>query len=423
MKIAVRELVTFARFVTVKFRQDKCTQMAASLTFDTLLSLVPLITIALTLFSAFPVFADFSEQIKHFLLTNMLPETGGKMISRYVEQFAESAAKLTAVGLVFLALTAMLMMVTIDNAFNTIWRVAKPRPLLKRVLVYWAVLTLAPVLIGGSLSLTSWLVGLSIGYAKQAPIFGAVTLKVVPVILTTLAFSLLFRVVPNRYVPVRHAFIGGVVAAAAFETMNRGFGFFIAHFPTYKLVYGAFASIPIFLLWIYLSWLTILSGAQIAASLSRWQQRGMQQLNPAAQFYFAVRILGVMRAGLASGEVQSLSALSKRLQLAFEETELILEKLLHANIVRKLSGTGWAMIRDPEHICLRELSDLFLLDASTLPAQHGDAKIHAWFALLGQRMEEPMNMTLRGLLDEGQPTDRVIGSFAASDAKNLPGLN
>ncbi len=400
MKIAVQDLTTFARFVAAKFRQDKCTQMAASLTFDTLLSLVPLITIALTLFSAFPVFADFSEQIKNFLLTNMLPETGGKMISRYVEQFAESAAKLTAVGLVFLSLTAMLMMVTIDNAFNTIWRVSKPRPLMKRVLVYWAVLTLAPLLIGGSLSLTSWLVGLSIGYAKHAPIFGEVSLKVVPVILTTLAFSLLFRVVPNRYVPVRHALIGGVVAAAAFETMNRGFGFFIAHFPTYKLVYGAFASIPIFLLWIYLSWLTILSGALIAASLSRWRHHGVQQLNSAAQFYFAVRILEAMQAGLASGEVASLSSLSRRLHLAFEETEFLLEKLLHANIVCKLSGTGWIMTRDPEHIALGELSDMFLLDARTLPAQTGDTAIHAWFDLVGQRLQEPKNMMLKSLLDK-----------------------
>ncbi len=398
MKIAVQDLAQFARYVTTKFRQDKCTQMAASLTFDTLLSLVPLITIALTLFSAFSVFADFSDQIKHFLLTNMLPETGGKMISRYVEQFAESATKLTAFGLAFLAFTAMLIMVTIDNAFNTIWRVSKPRPLVKRVLVYWGVIILTPLLIGASLSLTSWLVGLSIGYAKHPPVFGAITLKVVPVLLTTLAFISLFRMLPNRYVPLRHAFIGGVVAAAAFESMNRGFGFFIAHFSTYKLVYGAFASVPIFLLWIYLSWLTILMGALIAASLSRWRHREMQQLGSAAQFYFAVRILGAMRAGLASAEVESLPALSQRLNLAFEEAELILEKLQGANIVRKLSGNGWTMIRDPEHIFLRELVDLFLLDVRTLPSQQGDAEIHAWFDLVVRRLEQPKNMTLQNLL-------------------------
>ena len=398
MKTAGDNIIQFAHYVAGKFRHDKCVQMAASLTFDTLLSLVPLITIALTLFSAFPVFAEFSSQIKHFLLSNMLPETGGKMISFYVEQFAESASKLTAVGLVFLALTAMLVMVTIDNAFNTIWHVSKPRPLMKRILVYWAVLTLAPLLIGASLSLTSWLVGLSIGYTQQAPVFGMVTLKVVPVLLTTLAFSLLFRVMPNRYVPMPHAFIGGAVAAVAFETMNRSFGFFIEHFPTYKLVYGAFASIPIFLFWIYLSWLTILFGALIAASLSRWQHRGARQLNNVAQFYFAVRILGAMQAGLATGEVQSALSLSKSLNLDFEETEDLLEKLMRAKIVRQLSATDWIMIRDAEHITLHELADQFLLDTSTLPLQQGDEEIHAWLALIVQRMEEPKNMVLQSLI-------------------------
>ena len=398
MKIAGQNIIHFAHYVVGKFRQDKCTQMAASLTFDTLLSLVPLITIALTLFSAFPVFADFSAQIKHFLLSNMLPETGGKMISYYVEQFAESASKLTAVGLVFLALTAMLVMVTIDNAFNTIWRVSKPRPLIKRVLVYWAVLTLAPLLIGASLSLTSWLVGLSIGYTQQAPIFGMVTLKVVPVLLTTLAFGILFRVMPNRYVSAQHAFIGGVVAATAFETMNRAFGFFIEHFPTYKLVYGSFASIPIFLLWIYLSWLTILMGALITASLSRWQHHGARQLNAVDKFYFAVRILGAMQAGLKTGDVQSISSLSGNLHLDFEETESILEKLLRAKVVRQMSDSDWVMIRDPQHILLGELSDLFLLDISTLPSQEYDAEIHDWFALLDKCMDEPKKMTLQSLL-------------------------
>ena len=398
MKTVWQNLIHFATFVAHKFKHDKCTQMAASLTFDSLLSLVPLITIALTLFSAFAVLEDFSAQIKHFLLSNMLPETGGKMISYYVEQFAESATKLTAVGLIFLALTAMLVMVTIDNAFNTIWHVTKHRPLFKRLIVYWAVLTLAPLLIGASLTLTSWLVGLSIGYTKQAPIFGMVTLKVVPALLTTLAFSILFKVMPNRYVPLKHAFIGGVVASVAFETMNRLFGFFITHFSTYKLVYGAFASIPIFLFWIYLSWLTILFGALIAASLSRWQHRGAQQLNNVTQFYFAVRILGTMHAGLSKGEVQSVATLSDTLKLVFEETEDLLEKLQRAKMVRQLSETTWNIVREAESISLRELTELFLLDTGTLPSQQGDAEIHAWFARFAKLLQEPNKQSLQNMI-------------------------
>ena len=396
MKKNWKDLRHLLCLIAARFGQDRCAQMAASLTFTTLLSLVPLITIALILFSAFPVFTDFSGQIKSFLLSNMMPETG-KMVLRYVEQFAESAAKLTAVGIVFLALTAMLMMHTIEDAFNTIWRVSRPRPLVQRVLVYWAVLTLAPLLIGGSLSLTSWLVGMSVGYARQIPEFGVVMLKVVPVLLTTLAFSLLFRVVPNRYVPLRHAIVGGVAAALAFESMNRAFAVYIAHFPTYKLVYGAFASIPIFLLWIYLSWLTILMGALIAASLSHWRGDSAQDILPEAQIYYALRILKTMSEGMRNGAVQTLPVLSRQLHIGFDSLEQIMEKLAHANVVRKLAGSGWAMIRDVQHVQLAELYRLFVFDPSMLTAQDDDAEIHVLRGQIEQRVADATAVTLHEL--------------------------
>ena len=388
-------------FIAVRFKQDRCAQMAASLTFTTLLSLVPLVTIALTLFSAFPVFEDFSGQIKSFLLSNMMPETGGKMISRYVEQFTESAAKLTAVGIVFLALTAMLMMHTIDEAFNTIWRVSKPRTLVQRVLIYWAGLTLAPLLIGGSLSLTSWLAGMSMGYARQVPEIDVVILKVVPVLLTTLAFSLLFRVVPNRFVPLRHAFIGGAVAAVAFESMNHAFAYYIAHFPSYKLVYGAFASIPIFLLWIYLSWLTILLGALITSSLSHWRGNPVQKITAAEKLYYALCILRAMSDGLRSGKVQTTPTLSMQLRIGFDALEQILEELVRVKAVRKLAGKGWAMIRDAEHIQVSELYRLFVFDSSSMAVRQNDEELHAWLVQMEQRMAEAAGITLHDLFNGG----------------------
>ncbi len=394
------DFLHFLRFIGTRFRQDRCAEIAASLTFTTLLSLVPLITIALTLFSAFPVFADFSAQIQNFLLANMMPETGGKMISHYMEQFAKSAAKLTAVGIVFLTLTAMLMMLTIDSAFNTIWRVSRPRALVQRVLVYWAVLTLGPLLIGGSLSLTSWLASLSMGYARQIPAFGVVMLKVVPVILTTLAFSLLFRVLPNRYVPLRHAFIGGVVAAVAFEYMNRTFALYIAHFPTYKLMYGAFASIPIFLLWIYLSWLTVLSGALITASLSHWRVRSAKPLLPSAQLYYALRILKMMSEGMQSGTTQTLPMLAKQLHIGFDTLEQILEKMAQVNIVRKLAGSGWAMIRDMESMQLIELYRLFMFDPASLAGLDGEPGIRSWLEKIEQRIADTASVTLSKVFAE-----------------------
>jgi membrane protein len=153
------------------------------------------------------------------------------------------------------------------------------------------------------------------------------------------------------------------------------------------------------LFWIYLSWLTILFGALIAASLSRWRHRGARQFNNATQFYFAVRILGAMQAGLVNGVVQSEISLSEQLHLAYEETEQILDKLQRAKFVRQLSEIDWVMIRDPESIALRELSSLFLLDASTLPLQEGDSEIHEWFAGLTKIMEEPTGKMLNSLLN------------------------
>ncbi|MEJ1959313.1 MAG: YihY family inner membrane protein [Nitrosomonadales bacterium] len=399
MKNNWTDLRHLLHFIAVRFKQDRCAQMAASLTFTTLLSLVPLITIALTLFSAFPVFEDFAEQIKKFLLSNMMPETGGKMISLYVEQFAESAAKLTAVGIVLLALTAMLMMHTIDEAFNTIWSISRPRTLMQRVLIYWGVLTLAPLLIGGSLSLTSWLTGMSVGYAKQIPQFDVVMLKVVPVLLTTIAFSLLFRVVPNRFVPLRHALVGGAVSAAAFETMNHAFAYYISHFPTYKLVYGAFASIPIFLLWIYLSWLTILLGALIASSLSHWRGNPVQTVTATTRLYYALRILKTLSEGLHNGTVLSTPALSIKLRIGFDTLEAILEELARAKIVRKLAGKGWAMIRDTEHIQVSELYRVFVFDPSTVALRQDAREIHEWLVQTGRQVADASVITLHDLFN------------------------
>lgn len=394
--LGLLDALRFLRFVAVRLRQDRCTEMAASLTFTTLLSLVPLVTIVLTMLSAFPVFTELSARFKEVILSNMLPETGGRIITRYMEQFAESASRLTTVGLAFLAFTAMWMLLTIDNAFQRIFRVSRQRSLWQRVLVYWAVITLAPLLVGGSLSLTSWLAGVSVGYAR-IPAFGMNMLVLVPVLLTTAAFTFLFRIVPNRYVPMHHAIIGGVIASVTFESMNRAFAFYISHFPTYKLVYGAFASLPIFLLWIYLSWLTLLFGAIITAALSHWRSTHALKLDQAARLYFALGMLKLMHKGLQKGEVQDLPGISRQLRIGYEDVESILNRLASARIVGKLTGMGWGLVRAPERIQLAELTRLFLLDVAMLPKQSGDADIRAWFSGMEKRLAESSDLTLHDI--------------------------
>lgn len=372
-------------------------QVAASLSFTTLLSLVPLITIVLAIFSAFPISDIFSAQIKAYLINNLMPEMSGKIITQYMQQFTENAMRLTAFGIVFLAVTSMLMMLTIDHAFNTIWRVSRHRPLLKRLIIYWSVLTLAPLLVGASLSLTSWLAGLSLGYSKQIPPFVVSVLKMLPVLFTMLAFALLFRLVPNSYVPRKHAFIGAMVAAVVFEFMNYLFGYYISHFSTYKLVYGTFASVPIFLMWIYLSWLAILLGAVIAASLSHWGVSTAQNSSPAVQLLDALRLLKIMANGLEEGKLNTFPELSISLRLGYDALEEILDKLESANMIRKSEGSGWLLMRDVGHIRASELFRIFILEYDRFTIDRNDASLQQWFIDCIWQLEQNTDLTLQEL--------------------------
>src|SRR5690348_7414125 len=170
----------FMHYVLVRFFQHNCTQVAASLTFTTLLSLVPFLAIAISVVAAFPAFAEYSNNIKAFVLNTMVPEAANRVIAVYMEQFADNAVKLTAIGTIFLGVTAISLMLTIDKALNAIWCVPRLRPLLHRVLIYWAVLTIGPLLIGVSLSLTSWLIGMSMGLTEDIPLVNIFLLELIP---------------------------------------------------------------------------------------------------------------------------------------------------------------------------------------------------------------------------------------------------
>lgn len=392
-----RDFAEFIRFIVARFNQDRCAQIAGSLTFTTLLSLVPLFTIALTLFSAFPVFEDYSSQIKRFLVGNLMPDMATKVITHYMAQFTESAMRLTALGIGLLAVAAMFLLLTIEHAFNTIWRVTQSRSLIKRLIIHWAALTLAPLLVGASLALTSWLVGLSMGYVRHVPVFGVGVLKMLPLMLTWLAFAILFYFVPNRHVPRSHATIGALVAAIAFEAMNHAFGYYISHFPTYKLVYGAFASVPIFLMWIYLSWLSILIGAVIAASLSYWRTPMTTNDSSAAQLLNALRVLQVMTDGLREGRVSCLPDLSRSLSLSYDALEKVLDKLEQADMIRKVKGDGWLMMRDAAHIRTAELLRLFVLDPDALGSERDGDALRQWLVDCTVLLEQGAELSLQEL--------------------------
>jgi membrane protein len=405
------EFLRLVKIIAARFSHDRCPQMAASLTFTALLSLVPIIVIALTVFSALPAFSDVTEQIKKFMMENMLPGTGDKLIRFYVHQFAESGVRLTVTALLFLAVTAVMTMYIMDRALNSVWHVARPRTLIQRILIYWLVVTLGPLLVGGSLSLTTWMVSISVGYAEKVNGLGLFLLKVTPILLTTPVFIFLFRVMPNRYVPLRHAVIGGIVSAVAFESMNGFLALYITHFSELRLVYGVFASFPVFLLWVYLSWCTVLLGAVVASSLSHWRSVDDQQPDPLAQLYYALCMIRMMSKGLRSGRVQTLPIFSRKLHVGFDYLEQILAKLTRAGLVSKLAGQGWSLIRDPDLIRLGELQLLFMFNPDAIVVQHEDGGIGDWLRRDVQHGKGAADISLRelfmqaGIASEEPPHD------------------
>ena len=391
-------LIELVKIVARRFYEDRCLQIASSLTFTTLLSIVPLVMVALTLISAFPVFRHMSEALHRFVLGHMLPESAG-VIAIYTEQFAANVAKLTAVGIVFLVVTSILLLMTIERAFNQIWRVSRPRSVFQRVLIYWALLTVGPLLVGASLSLTSWLVSLSLGLVSDIPGAGVALLKTVPVILTSVALSLLYFSLPNRRPAFPDALFGGLLAGLAFEAMKHGFAFFITQVPTYKLVYGAFASIPIFLLWIYLSWLVVLSGALAVAALPEWrEQTGKALPQPGSDFFDALQILKVLWRAHHTGDVVRLSQLHGAVRLGVERIEGILDTMIAAAWVSRAVPAGWVLKRDPGSIKVEEVYRMFVCSAEPrMPAREADIGADALARDISTRITEHMQQSVDDL--------------------------
>lgn len=242
-------------------------QVAASLSFSTLMGLVPLVAMGVVLLAYLPFSADVALAIKKFLLANLLPDKAGKIIARYVEQFAHKTERLTLVGGAILAATALMQMLTIERTFNIIWRVKAERPLLRRLWMHLLAMFLGPVLFGGGLAGIGYLAGISLGLFNESQWLNALFFRGAPLVIMTVLFALLYYTVPNREVNRWHALLGGVLATAGFTLMQRLFSAYVTSFPTYTVIYGAFSVIPIFLVWLHMSWSVVLAGALMVAEL------------------------------------------------------------------------------------------------------------------------------------------------------------
>ena len=255
------------RRILARIKTERLPSVASALAFTTLLALVPLLTVMFAILSMFPFFVEWRDEIETLLYSNLAPATGDA-VQTYLREFAGQAGSLTGLGLAGLLVTALLLLSTIEDAFNQIWSVAKGRTLSQRLLLYWAMLTLGPILMVISIAVTTYLGSNVLGqWVSAASGPHEVLLGALPVLLQALGFFLMYLIVPSCPVRPRSALVGAVVTLALFELTKFGFVIFISNFDTYQIIYGAMWSIPVFLLWIYLSWLVILLGACISAEI------------------------------------------------------------------------------------------------------------------------------------------------------------
>ncbi|MBZ8141432.1 hypothetical protein CLD22_16190 [Rubrivivax gelatinosus] len=354
------------RTLRQRFREDRLGLTAGSLTFTTLIALVPLVTVMLAVFTAFPIFAKFQIALEKYFLQALVPDSIARPVMRALTQFASQANRAGSVGLLVLGATALALMLTIDRTLNAIWRVRQPRPIAQRLLVYWAALTLGPLVVGVSLSMTSYALSASRGLVGVLPGGVAAVLGAAEFALLAAALAGLFHYVPNTTVRWRHAWAGALFVAIAFEFAKEGLAWYVEKVPTYSSVYGAFAALPILLLWIYLSWVIVLLGAVIAAYAPSLQMRVVRRL-PTAGHRFELALIVLKELAVArhgGGHGLSLPTLAESLRADPLELEPVLELLTSFDWVARLDEGG-----TPRHVLLCDAdatSALPLIDALLL---------------------------------------------------------
>jgi membrane protein len=354
----------FHALVTLRerFREDRLGLTASSLTFTTTIALVPFFTVALAVFTAFPMFAKFQDVLQKWLIASLVPDTIARQVLGYLNQFAGKASKLGSVGLAALLVTALALIFTIDRTLNSIWRVRTLRPLGQRLLIYWAGITLGPLILGVSVTMTSYAVSASQGLAIGLPGGVGLLLDIVQYLLVAAGMAAMFHYLPNTHVRWGHAWMGGLFVSTGIEVAKRLLAVYVAMVPSYSAVYGAFATLPILLIWIYLVWVIVLLGATLTAYVpSLIAGVPQRRTGPGVRFQLALdalRTLHQARVGASQG--LTLPAMCA----ALEADALDVEPLLDA-----LANLGWVGLLQEEHGQARAGRWVLLIEPANTPLE------------------------------------------------------
>ena len=372
MKFDRNRPLTFARFMLQRFLDDRCPQAAGALAYTTLFALVPLITAVLGILSAFPAFAEWQDKITQYMFDNFVP-SAGDTIKTYFTEFTANAGKATAIGI-------LVLLMSIEDAFNRIWRVPTGRPLTSRLLMYWAVLTAGPILMVGALAISSYVLALPmLAQAGESFQVKARLLGLLPFVIQWFTWTAIYVLVPNCRVRVRHAAIGALIATIGFELAKRGFVLYVG--KSYNQVYGALAILPMFIVWIYLSWIIVLAGASIAATLAAFDYRpDAPKLAAGEEFRGLVRVLAHFAAAQRAGAGLSADELRSREPfLSDASTQQYIGDLVEAGLIRRSESGDFVLARD---LASMSLYDLYAATGYRIPLNEplpvaGDAALDA----------------------------------------------
>ena len=400
----LRGIWHFISYLVRQFVRNQGVLNASALTYTTLFAVVPLMTVSYAMLAAIPSFQGGGEQLQGWIFENFVPATGA-VVQEYLSDFAAQASKLTAVGLIFLFITSIMMMKNIEAAFNRIWRVSEPRKGMSSFLLYWAVLSLGPLLIGVGLLVSSYIASLSLFTSATELVGRARLLAVLPLLMSAAAFTLLYAAVPNCKVPLRNAVIGGLVVAILFETAKRAFAFFVTQFPSYELIYGAFAAVPLFLAWIFISWTIILLGAELSRALTvyRDQRRGRHFSHLHTMVSVLQRLWQAQQKGEALSDRQLLQQVEGLEQSEWDSYNVI---LLDAAVISRTDRGDYLLARDMGSFTLDQLNQLLpwpIPESATMEAASGwQSELNKRLRTLNKERQQQLNLTLEELFTHSQ---------------------
>jgi membrane protein len=372
------QVTAFARFVLRRFLDDRCLETAGALALTTLFALVPIVTVVFGILSAFPVFAEWRADITTFVFRNFVP-AAGEVVESYLTQFADNASKATAIGVIVVLVSVVSLTASVESTFNRIWRVPKARGMSSRFIVHWTVITLGPMAVVALLAVSAYLLALPwMARAEAEYSVKEHLLRVLPFLIQWLVLVGAYTLIPNRRVRIADAAVGAGLAAAAFEIGKRLFTDYASNGANYQQVYGALAMIPIFVLWIYLSWILVLMGASLTASLAAFEYRpaGLD-LAAGSEFRGLLRVLAHFVAEQRrGGALHSADLRAREPFLSDELVQRYLGDLCDAGLIRRGEDGAWALTRDPATTTLYEVyasCGYALGDAAPLPGEPAEA--------------------------------------------------